>query len=1554
MSTERSVQKVFPPLDVDAAYYNDWAFRCKALLRRKNCLDVISVTRPTEAPEEGGDLLTLQETYDEKNNRALGYITDNLSAYALSKVKAHEESAKDTWAALREAYENKSMSNHLNILTRLIHFRMQEGTSLDLHYAALDSIVTELRLTDTKTAENEPLLTAILLASMPESFSTAVTAISMSTREMPSLEDVKKRLRDHSMSLSFKRGDAQSSTSSTPTVMTATSKETAKKKKKKKKGNSTKTPNPNITTENINTNQGFSCRGKIGVRGGRGLGRGARYYGRPEPYPRHSNVSNFWVANNQCSFCKRYGHQHTECRQLASTKSTNRSQAQTNLLSDQQQPPPPVYDNFGYIGMLTYNAYISISKNKTNNTTTTTTTTMVQNFYIDSGSNRYIVIDLNLLTNPQKLSCPSEIHLFKKQVVIQATHVGDVQLRTNLGQLILLKDVFYTPDGRCNILSIPLLQFSHIQFKIEYFVAYLYVIENGVERTLATGTSANNILYTFEFQVLTNNPSSVLATISDTETAKAELLHQKFCHLSYKNLKILYPTLKIPQNKICEVCLKAKQTRKKLNKTKERARSTDLLANVHTDVDELPIRSIENEKYFVTFIEESTHFTTVFNLKFKHEVLKYYKYYETRMLATYNRTAILNLYCDNGGEYVSREYEDYTQSRGTDLHKTIRNTSALNGVAERMNRLIMDRARACLIQSGLPPVFWSFAVVYSVYVINRSPTKALPDGKTPYEMLTGFAFDCSELQVFGCVAHSRPLLESKLHERSEKCIFLGFATNGCKVLNLRTRKIQIVRDVVFDSNTLYRDLPASEKLGTVPVTEEIELKSYQTLQRINTTTTTTTNKSPNMHEQSTDSTQSSTTSRAVIDSSTNNTHSNTTTTTADAINKNHKENTTTNNDITTNENMYEFANSVPVPPIERAPQILGNAVSGTSSSSHKVQVPKRKLPFVEHLYARQQAEKKQKLNINNNTTTNDSPLSQKKISSFDTSVVEEFVVDDNVIMFIHEDDNVPETYQEIFKSPNSKEWFEAVEYELNALKRNQTWTLVDRPANKNIISCRYIFRIKRDQYGKIDRYRARLVARGFSQRQGQDFSETFAPVAKMPSFRLLLTLAVQFDLLIEQIDVTSAFLHGELEDEIYMEVPEGIVYSGDKVCKLQRALYGLKQSPRVWHLKLHNYLMQIGFKQSKSDYCVYYHNTYRPEDNLFLLVYVDDLIICTKTQARLDHLKQKLRTQFDMKDSEPLNHFLGIQIERDAGSISISQTKYLQQILIKSRMENCAQISTPLELKINTEELARAKTTSPESKQYPCRNAIGSLMYAMLCTRPELSYAVGLLSTYQATPSKALWKLIKRVMRYIKGTLDLKLKFIKNNPYLLPVTIFVKQSTFGRRWLKRQLVISNQQPLICYVDASFNTNDHKARSTSGVILKVFGNSIIWWSRRQPVVALSTLMSEFLALCEGVREVLWLKGHLNYVGIRIYSPVTIFEDNLGCIAIAKDPTNHKATRHMNPKLFFVRDEIRNGSVKLEHISTIENIADIFTKSLARPRFEKLRRQLGLLNDTDDTT
>ena len=351
----------------------------------------------------------LQKQYDEQNNKAIDYITNHLSPSALQKVKDVGESASRMWGTLKESYENKSVSNQLNLLTRLINLRMTEGSTLDQHYSKLDGIVSELRLAGAKTAEDEPLLTAVLLASMPATFNAAVTAISMGSSVTPSYEDVRKRLRDHALAITLKTPSeaTHSGTSTSATVMVATEKPEKTKNKK----------NPNQRKKNaVKTNDqqyGFGFRG-ANVRGrgrGRGPTRNYRGFGRPQPYPQ-LNAGNFWVANNQCSYCKQYGHQHTACTQLAAFKTTRgRGQAQANLIS----VAPPIYDEFGFIGMLTYNSYLSINTN-TNNTS-------VHKFYVDSGSNRFIVTNLNLLTNIRKLTHPSEIHLFKKEVVIHATHV---------------------------------------------------------------------------------------------------------------------------------------------------------------------------------------------------------------------------------------------------------------------------------------------------------------------------------------------------------------------------------------------------------------------------------------------------------------------------------------------------------------------------------------------------------------------------------------------------------------------------------------------------------------------------------------------------------------------------------------------------------------------------------------------------------------------------------------------------------------------------------------------------------------------------------------------------------------------------------------------------------------------------------------------------------------------------------------------------------------------------------------------------------------------------
>ena len=295
-------------------------------------------------------------------------------------------------------------------------------------------------------------------------------------------------------------------------------------------------------------------------------------------------------------------------------------------------------------------------------------------------------------------------------------------------------------------------------------------------------------------------------------SAKEDRIHRRLGHLSYPNMKLILPN--INESKVCEICVMAKHSRKPLAKRKI-SLPIKPLDKVHTDVCSLPEMSMNGEKYFVTFIEEYTYalYTVVHLLKEKSEVFKYYQQYESRICTLLNERGIKMLYCDNGGEYTSNEFKSHAASRGTELRYTIRDTPALNGVAERMNRTLLDRARALLFDSGMPNRFWGHAIATAVYLINRSPTRALPGNVTPYEMLKNEKPNYSNLRIFGCVAYSKIIYASKLNERSEKCILVGYVHNGYKLFNLPTKRIMMVRDVIFDETTLYKDLNDSEKIS---------------------------------------------------------------------------------------------------------------------------------------------------------------------------------------------------------------------------------------------------------------------------------------------------------------------------------------------------------------------------------------------------------------------------------------------------------------------------------------------------------------------------------------------------------------------------------------------------------------------------------------------------------------------------------------------------------------------------------------------------------------------
>jgi hypothetical protein len=471
------------------------------------------------------------------------------------------------------------------------------------------------------------------------------------------------------------------------------------------------------------------------------------------------------------------------------------------------------------------------------------------------------------------------------------------------------------------------------------------------------------------------------------------------------------------------------------------------------------------------------------------------------------------------------------------------------------------------------------------------------------------------------------------------------------------------------------------------------------------------------------------------------------------------------------------------------------------------------------------------------------------------------------------------------------------------------------------VGCKWVFKTKRTADGVVDRYKARLVAQGFSQQAGVDYDEVYAPVAKYKSIRTLLAIGNQLDLEIHQMDVVAAFLNGDLTDTIYMKQPEGFVNQDhpNKVCMLKKSLYGLKQSARCWNDKIDAYLKASEYKQSSADPCIYYRTQMIGNKAVvvFIGVYVDDTIFMSNDTAVLEAEKARISSEFAMDDRGEIHFILGMEVKRDRARkiITISQKAYLESVLTRFGMNECNPVSTPLETGKRFERLSEGDETV-DIKLFQA--AIGSLNYAAIATRPDLSLAVGLLSQHMVNPGKDHWSGIKRVLRYVKGTVDFGLRFEASNDF----------SLHG------------------YSDADWAGCTETRKSTSGQLFRIGNCSISWRSRKQSIVALSTTEAEYVAMCESAQEAVWLRVLLNDIGFSQDSPTVIFEDNQGAIALSQNPKDHSRTKHIDIKYHYIREKVAEKQLEIQYCATGEMTADTLTKSLPKPAFEKFRARMGV--------
>ena len=514
----------------------------------------------------------------------------------------------------------------------------------------------------------------------------------------------------------------------------------------------------------------------------------------------------------------------------------------------------------------------------------------------------------------------------------------------------------------------------------------------------------------------------------------------------------------------------------------------------------------------------------------------------------------------------------------------------------------------------------------------------------------------------------------------------------------------------------------------------------------------------------------------------------------------------------------------------------------------------------------------------------------------------------------------PISLKEALQSKNARDWKQAADTEYNALVENKTWDLVEPPVGCKPIGCRWLFKVKHTSTGEIEKFKGRLVAKGYSQTYGIDYVETFSPVVKFSSIRALLAYAVENNMEIHQMDVVTAFLNGELDEDIYMDQPEGYTLKGKEhlVCKLRKSLYGLKQSPRCWNATFSEHMHKAGFNQSPADPCVFIRHTCKLE--AIVAVYVDDLIVITKSIEDMNSLKVCLADRFKMKDMGELHYCLGISIERDEEkkSLYMHQKQYITNTIEKFGLSNCKVVSTPADINVKlTKDEEGGTPVDPVMYQ----SIVGSLLYVAIATRPDIAQAVGVVSKFNSKPSQTHLSAAKRILRYLRGTSDLVLKF--------------QQSEKGCC-------------LVGYSDADWAGDHDDRHSTTGNLFQLAGGPISWLSKKQSVVALSTSEAEYVSLSTCAQEAIWLRRLLNSIKAIPPGPTVINEDNQGAIAIAKNPIAHGRTKHIDIRYHFIRETIQDRSIELCYCPSEEMIADLLTKPLSKGKFEKLRELMGIKN------
>jgi hypothetical protein len=1091
---------------------------------------------------------------------------------------------------------------------------------------------------------------------------------------------------------------------------------------------------------------------------------------------------------------------------------------------------------------------------------------------------------------------PRTITAADKQV-FYAIGAGDLRVEVPNGEssmTVLLCDALHAPDMGLTVVSIS--QIASTGYSVS-FEGKSCKIKNKVGVTIGDIPASATGLYKVEH---------AYAATDMLERVDLPTLHRRLCHISADSICSLFRHHLIDgidlvddgSTLLCNSCEYAKFTHKPIQKEHTAPLADAFGAEIHSDLwGPSPVPSLGGRKYYVTFTDDYSRYTRISILRSKDKTLAAYKAFAA-WAQTQHGVRIKRLHSDRGGEYTGNEFSAFLQEQGTEHRLTTHDTPQHNGIAESLNRRLVECVRAVLHHSGLPKTLWGEALHFVVWLKNRTSTRVLGT-ITPFECVHGYKPNLGGVPEWGQRVWVHNGKGSKLDARGTVARWVGFdsdSTHAHRIYWPEKGRVMVERNIRLTMPTVTIRIPSrasqpSSATTTAPATASApapvsssgtaaDSRSAVSAPNPPAATDSGEEELPDEERPSTPDTPSASTPQPP-------------------------------------RAPKEVRLLLPSEPeqsrrssrlSERARRLAGGDGSVDSSAGEEsVASPGGYRGY--HPYRHGTSVSAAEL------TTDDIPEVTSEDFAFHTGL------DDVIATALHDAEGDPKSLSEARSRADWSNWKAAMDREMATLEEAGTWSTVPRPADRNVVGSKWVFRLKRKADGSIDKYKARLVARGFTQVHGVDYFDTYSPVAKLASFRTILAIAARHDWEIESFDFNGAYLNGELdaEEEIYMQAPPGYDEGeAGSVKRLHKSLYGLKQAGRKWYDALCRVLADLGFRVSHTDPGVFHA---RVEDHVLILaVHVDDCVMTGSSSDLIMHYKREFHSHYALTDLGPVHWLLGIKVTRDraARTISLSQTSYINSILARFSLSDARPYQTPMapSATYSKRDGPSNATDTAHMRKVPYREAIGNLMYASVAMRPDITFAVSTLSQFLENPGEAHWEAVKRVFRYLSGTKALAL-------------------TYG----------GERHDLVGYTDADGASQEHR-HAISGHAFLIDGGAVSWSSRKQELVTLSTAEAEYVAMTHAAKEAIWLRRLIGELFPSMLTQTTLYCDNQAALKLAVADNFHARTKHIDICYHFVRQVVAGGGISIVYCPTDDMAADILTKALPSWKVQYHVLNLGL--------